>query len=328
MNLLYTCDNNYVWLMGISAISVFENNKHVKELKVYLLGQDITDSNKQILCEIAAKYDRQIIVIDVPKLDIKDILVSERWPISAFTRLFSAQLLPLDIEKVLYLDCDTIIVGDIESLDKYDLSEKIFFGVKDCVGGLYKKNIGLEKNDSYINAGVLLINISKLRTVEVKSVIGEYINNYAKRINYADQDILNGAFKKYVGVIEPEYNIMTIDVAHTYSQIMKLRKPTNFYTKDELERAIEEPVIIHYTTNMRVIRPWFANTDHPLSHEFNKYMLLSPWKDKKLGLMVFKTKEAKIIRIINKIFVEKISLMILGTIHAIIKPLFIRIKSW
>lgn len=46
MKVMYTCDNNYVWLMGISVISLFENNKHVKELKVYLLGEKISKENK------------------------------------------------------------------------------------------------------------------------------------------------------------------------------------------------------------------------------------------------------------------------------------------
>ena len=38
MNVMYTCDDNYVWLMGISTISLFENNKTIEDLQVYLLG--------------------------------------------------------------------------------------------------------------------------------------------------------------------------------------------------------------------------------------------------------------------------------------------------
>lgn len=38
MNVMYTCDDNYVWLMGISTISLFENNKTIEDLQVYLWG--------------------------------------------------------------------------------------------------------------------------------------------------------------------------------------------------------------------------------------------------------------------------------------------------
>ena len=55
MNVLYTCDNNYVWLMGISAISLFENNKELDNITVYLLGENISDKNKRILVDIGKK---------------------------------------------------------------------------------------------------------------------------------------------------------------------------------------------------------------------------------------------------------------------------------
>ena len=48
MNILYTCDDNYVWLMGISVISLFENNQNINEITVYLLGEKVKDKNKQI----------------------------------------------------------------------------------------------------------------------------------------------------------------------------------------------------------------------------------------------------------------------------------------
>ena len=49
MNVLYTCDDNYVWLMGISTISLFENNKTIEDLQVYLLGDNISQENKDKL---------------------------------------------------------------------------------------------------------------------------------------------------------------------------------------------------------------------------------------------------------------------------------------
>ena len=56
MNILYTCDNNYVWIMGISMISLFENNKTIEDLNVYLLGDRISEENKEILQDIALRY--------------------------------------------------------------------------------------------------------------------------------------------------------------------------------------------------------------------------------------------------------------------------------
>jgi len=326
MKILYTCDNNYVWIMGISVISLFENNKQMKDLVVYLLGENISDNSRDALKEIADRYNREIKIIDVPKLQIPPSLLSERWPLSAFTRLFSAQLLPKEIDKVLYLDCDTIILGDIEPLEYLSFEDKIVVGVKDCISGTYKKNIGLDTNSPYVNAGVLLFNLNALRKIDINNEIEKYMNKYVKFINYADQDILNGMFYGKIGVLNPKYNVMTIDVVYSYEEIIKLRKPTNFYSKVEVIEAVKNPTIIHYTTNMLVVRPWYTNANHPLSLEFIKYLNISPWKDKSLSKNIFDSMESKIITIVTKL-PKKIAYSVLGLIHSELKPRFIKAKA-
>ena len=323
---MYTCDNNYVWLMGISIISLFENNKGLKDLKVYFLGENISQQNKNELKKIGDKYNRKIEVIDVPKLNIPPSLVSARWPLSAFTRLFSGLILPRDVEKILYLDCDTIITGDISELENIQFNGSIAMGVKDCISGTYKKNVGLDKDSPYINAGVILFDMVALRKVNINEQIESYMNKYVKYINYADQDILNGMFKGMIGELNPKFDVMTIDAVHTYEEIQQLRRPTNFYKKDELEVAVKTPAIIHYTTNMTVVRPWFSNTDHPFADEFKKYMAMSVWKDKELGMMKFTAKETKIINAIMKL-PKFIAYRVLGLIHAELKPRYIKMRA-
>lgn len=326
MKVMYTCDNNYVWLMGISTISLFENNRDIDELKVYLLGENISEENKNELKKIGEKYGREVEVIDVPKLNIPPSLVSARWPLSAFTRLFSGVILPDDVDRILYLDCDTIISGDISELENVVFNGNIAMGVKDCISGTYKKNVGLDIDSPYINAGVILFDMDALRKIKINVEIENYMNRYEKLINYADQDILNGMLKGKIGELNPKYDVMTIDVVHTYEEIQQLRRPTNFYCKEELEQAVKNPAIIHYTTNMLVVRPWFTNTDHPFVGEFKKYMDMSEWKNRELKEMVFDSKVAKIISAIMKL-PKNIAYNALGLIHAELKPRYIRMRA-
>ena len=323
MNVLYTCDNNYVWIMGISMISLFENNKKQKNLNVYLLGENLTKDNKEILKNIAIRYNRECFIIDTPKLNIPKALCSKRWPISAFIRLFAGQLLPQDLKKVLYLDCDTIVNDDIYDIWNIDIKKYKFLGVKDCISKTYKKNIGLDKNSVYINAGVLLINLEELRKVDIFKAIESYLNKYVHYINYADQDILNGMFHKSIGVLRPEYNVMTLISEYDYKYILSLRLPTNYYSKEEVHLAVQNPKIIHYTTCMLSIRPWFSNSEHPYLKEFRKYMNMSIWADKKLEEYKFNTKESKVLGNISKL-PKYIEVKLLGLLHAGLKPMYIR----
>lgn len=326
MDILYTCDNNYVWLTGISVISLFENNRDLENLHVWILGENISDENKNTLKEIGKKYKREITVFDVPLIDIPEALVSARWPLSAFTRLYAGELLPRRLKKVFYLDGDTIIRGSLKEIDRWNVNDKLFWGIKDCVGKRYKQNIGIEPNGIYVNAGVLLINLYELRKVSIKEKLNSYMEKYKNLINYADQDVLNGAFLGDIGVLPPQYDFMTITATHSYDEIQKLRRPTNYYSAAELKKAVNNPVIIHYTTNMRIIRPWYSNTNHPLADEFNKYKNISQWKEKEMGEMKFGSKEARIIGIVEK-FPNFLSLRLLGLLHSVVKPIAVKMKT-
>ena len=326
MNILYVSDNNYAWLMGISMISLFENNKHIEKLDVYFFCENVTDENKKIIADIADRYHRKIVIADMPDIDVPQNLITDRWPKCVFVRLFADQILPKELDRVLYLDCDTIVEGSITPLEQIDMQGKMFYGVKDCLSGTNKENIGLKKEDVYINTGVLMINLQELRANDMNSAIESYVNAYKNLINYPDQDTLNGAFNDKIGILEPQYGVMTLNAAHAYSEVMMLRHPSNFYTEKQMNAAVEHPVIIHYTTNMREVRPWFKNSNHPYVAYFRKYMAISPWKDRELVDMHFTSKSDQIIGILEKL-PGKMGTASLGFIHAYLRPMVVRMKA-
>lgn len=326
MHILYTCDNNFVWLMGISMISLLENNKNIKDLNIWLIGKDISEENREILSSIANKYSRNITIVDFPDLQIPDSLCSERWPKITFARLFANELLPKNIEQLLYIDCDTIIYGDISQLDSYDMKGNLFCGVRDCIGKKYRYNIGLSKDDLYINAGVLLINTKKLQEFDIRPYLEKTAWEYKDFITYTDQDLLNIAFKNQIGEISPRFNVMTIVASYDLKTINLLRKPEMFYTEKQLINAKQDPRIIHYTTNLLTVRPWYSNTNHPFAEEFRQYLEKSPWHDKVLPEMVFNKTEHKIIKAVN-ILPNAISNRLLGFLHTTVRPEITKLKA-
>jgi lipopolysaccharide biosynthesis glycosyltransferase len=326
MNIIYTCDNNFIWIAGISMISLFKTNKRIEILNVYLLGDNVSNENKTILKQIADNYGRKFQAIDVPPLNIPNLLCSQRWPRSAFTRLFSAQLLPHDIDRAIYLDCDTIITDDLSDLESKDVNDYTIYGVKDCVGKYYKRNIGLADNSPYINVGVLLINLNRLRTIDINMAIEKFLNNYAKSINYADQDVLNGIFKGQIGELNPKYDMMTLLYAYTYKQVMSIRHPTNYYEKKTIDDAKANPAIVHFTTCMLNIRPWYECSKHPYAKDFEKYWRMSPWTNIRKKKMIFNSNEHKILKIIFTL-PDFLAFPILGYMHSVLRPLLLNLKA-
>ncbi len=325
MTIVYTCDNNFVWIMGVSMVSLFENNRDMEHLDVYLLGDNVSEANVQTLQSLAEPYGRKVVVINVPDLKIPKSLVMGRWPKSAFTRMFSGVLMPKEINRILYLDCDTIVTGSIKGLDDFHMGEYAIASVKDCVSSLYKKKIGVDKDDHYVNAGVLLMNLEKMRELGISNMMDDFIRKYRRLINYADQDVLNGMFKGKFGIIPPEYDVMTQMCAYTYSQILQYRRPSNYYSQSEIENAQQHPIIIHYTTCMLNIRPWCENSKHPFRSEFEKYQAMTPWADRKKNKTSFKGLENQFLRAVLAL-PSCVSYRIIGYTHAILRPLYIMMK--
>ncbi len=326
LNILYTCDDNYVWLMGISMISLFENNRDIEYITVYLLGENISSNSKLKLQEIGKCYCRKCEIIDMPKIEIPKNLITARWPKSAFSRLYAAAVLPDTVDSILYLDCDTIILGKLNGLETINLEEYMLYGVKDCISALYRKNIGLNANSLYINAGVLLFNLKKLRSINVTERIEKFLKRYSQGIHYADQDVLNGAFNEKFGIFPAEFNVMTLTYMYEYNDILKLRHPINYYKKVEIENAIRNPKIIHFTTCMLNVRPWYINSTHPMTNEFLKYKNISPWCDKQLMVMK-ENKELKYkLLYVLQMLPHNFQIKLLGILHTFIYPLTIRVK--
>ena len=311
--------------MGISMISLFDANKNCEELNVYLLGDHISEESKHTLDSIAFKYQRRLTLIDVPELNIPEKLSSNRWPKSAFTRMFAGELLSAEVTKAIYLDCDTIICGDIQGMEAYIKEDVAFSGVKDCVSRPYKAKIGIAKEGSYINAGVLAINLTELRKNDIRKMIADFVDKYEPAISYADQDILNGIFKGKFGILPPQYDLMTMVNTYSFKELYMIRHPHNYYSKDEIDYSKENPLIIHYTTAMLNVRPWCENSNHSYAWIFEKYKAMSPWALKPKQNANFSAKEYRIIKIILSL-PTFVSYRLLGLIHAYLRPYYIMIS--
>ncbi|WP_164954115.1 glycosyltransferase family 8 protein [Succinivibrio dextrinosolvens] len=278
MNILYTCDDNYVWQMGISLISLFENNKDSKII-IYLIHSNVTQSNQKKLIEIVNKYNKSIVFLSLDEINICPLLKENgRWPLVCYARLFFHHVIK-DCDRLLYLDCDTLVLSNIEELFSDRYSKFAIYGAKDFIANFYKKLIGMPVEASNINGGVLLFNLKLYCELSPDSRIFSFITKYGNRISYADQDVINGTFWNEFGFLEAKYNVMSIMRCFNYSEIIKLKHPRGGYSEQEVNKAISYPCIIHFTGNYRYTRPWIHNSNHPYKDYFELYKKISPWSD-------------------------------------------------
>ena len=81
MNIVYSSSDSYAELCGISLVSLFENNKEVEKIKVYIINNGIKENNINKLLKVAEKYEREMLFvnsIDIEKITNTNITITTK----------------------------------------------------------------------------------------------------------------------------------------------------------------------------------------------------------------------------------------------------------
>ena len=268
-------------ILGTSIVSIMVNNRE-EEICFYIIEDNISNYNKNLLNTLVKEYGQQIVFIPMPDINKRYQLglkkVNKKWFFNSYCRLFLYDLLPLDVHRVIYLDSDTITNGNLKELWNTNLEGCAFGAVYDCLNDNYYKLLSLNPNYGYCNSGVLLQDLDLLRQINALERIKEYINNQDGYVFFMEQTILNSCFYEYIKVLSPKYNFQTLMASLCYDNIIRLRQPKHFYSKDELNISLDETKIIHLTTAFFIDnRAWYVKTNHPAHDLFIKYQAITPW---------------------------------------------------
>ncbi|MDR0911120.1 MAG: glycosyltransferase family 8 protein [Methanobrevibacter sp.] len=282
LNVAYSSDENFAPYLGVSIFSLLKYNKDdFNEINLYILDNGIKEESKEKLIKLCDAYNAKIFFIYVGNIENKlEVSINiEDSPSSVYARLFLSSLLE-DIDKVLYLDADSLIQGSLKEIWELDIDNYYYAGVLDVIPPIYKLNSMIEGkiDDVYINTGFLLINLKRWRENKVEEKFIKFINKHKGKFLHADQSILNGVFKSNVKIIEPKYNVLQPFYDLKYQDLVKW-VGFDYYTKDDIKEAIKNPIFIHFAISING-RPWFkGNTNHKFYYKYKNYANLSPFKN-------------------------------------------------
>lgn len=324
MNIVYASDDNFAEIMGVSMLSLFENNKEESEIVVYVLDSDIKDDNREKLELLAKQYGRQLVFVSTK--DVSGQLNSvkqDRGGASQFARLFLSKLLPETCERVLYIDCDTIIRHPIKDLYETDFEGNIICGVMDCISKQHRARLGLKENATYINSGMMLIDLCAWRDQHIEEKIEAVIKKFNGRVPYADQGIVNLALQGRIKCVHPKYNCISVYTAFSFNDLLEYRQPSACISSAEIEEAKKDPFVAHFVTLFCISRPWMKNSRGPFFDDWRFYKQMSPWKEAP-ERVERKGRIQKISGALYRYAPRSLSLTVLGFLHARIKPMIMR----
>ncbi|MCD8219668.1 MAG: glycosyltransferase family 8 protein [Ruminococcus sp.] len=285
LHVVYASDDKFAEILGVSLTSLYENNKDMEQIHVYVLDSKISEENKKKLSSVSTVYNRSSIHW-IPAKDISEELhmdvAIDRGSLSQYARLFVSSVLPADLKRVLYLDCGIIINQSLNELWNLNMYGKTIAALKDAFSKWYRANIDLKPTDIMFNSGVMLIDLKRWKEQKVEKKLLKFIASKNSRIQQGDQGTLNAVLSHDTYCFEPRFNSVTIYYDISYKKMMVYRKPPEFYTEEQIKEATENPVIIHFTTSFLSRRPWIEGCQHRYVGEWMRYKGMSPWKDEKL----------------------------------------------
>lgn len=250
-------DQNYLHPFYALITSLFQNNPEIN-FNIHAISTGISDLEREKIQKYIKEEGSEIFVYSIDASPIQDFKLTSNWTHAVYYRLFLPLLVPTSVDRLLYLDSDTIVIGKISSLFDINLEEYPLAAVYDnYVKAQPLLNINLE--GEYFNSGVLLIDVKKWRQQKVSERAMEYLAMHPERILYVDQCALNAVLFKNWKKIDSKYNLLYSYLQETIS-------------KTELNTIIKNIVIVHFTLQ----RPWNMLCKNRLRSFYYYYLAKSP----------------------------------------------------
>lgn len=282
MNIVLATDNNFIQHCCVTITSVLCNNKNVN---IYVITEGLSLENENILRLQTVKYGGTFHIAFVDKKIIAQLpmpkTAAQHISPATYYRLFVCELLPKEVDKIIYLDCDIVVRGDLESFWNTNVENRPLAAVyqrNSWAESTYKgrvssyKRLDMKDAVGYFNAGSLLINLKYWRENNVQAKLLSFMCSHYDRIISHDQDILNGCFYKQVLPVSNIWNFRLPMPAEYYGEV--------FITKEEIKSITKAAVIIHYVNRPK---PWEYACNHPYVREYYRYLDMTPfagWRPK------------------------------------------------
>lgn len=264
--LIFGVDGAYSQHLAVTLASLLENNPH-NRFDILVVTLNMAQEDRSRILALAARFDN--VKLRFQPFDItrySHFRTDGHISHASYLRIFIPEILPDDVEKVLYLDCDIVVRHDIAPLWRTDLGDKVLGAARNLFF-VRHADLDMPPDARYFNAGVLLMNLKRWREVDGTARLIRFIEAHHDHLWAHDQDALNAVFCGEILELAPRWNFQTS---------MLWSEPDGLdLTYAEFRRLIENPAIVHFTSPSK---PWHFSNTHPYKSTYYRYLAKTPYR--------------------------------------------------
>ncbi|HMO13143.1 MAG TPA: glycosyltransferase family 8 protein [Pirellulaceae bacterium] len=292
ISVVCAADDAYAMPLAVTLRSLGDHLSPTTFARVFVLDGGISELNWMAIKESLAGLPLDVTSV-VPERDrVNSLPTSHHITHTAYFRLLTADLLPDDIDKVIYLDADLLIKDDVSQIWQIPLNNAYCAATVDiacpyidarlgsanfrraapylatiCPVRNYR-DLGLDGSQEYFNSGVMILNLNRWRQENLIERFLKCLHDNAKHVWCWDQYALNVVFAGEWLRLAPRWN----QGAHAFEYPTEKHVPID---PQEWREMIDNPAIVHFTTEFK---PWQFNSDHPRSELFYDGLAATMWR--------------------------------------------------
>lgn len=312
LNIALGFDGNFAPYAAVTIKSILLHNK---DINFYLMYENLDKSDMAKISSMIASCDGEgSKTFWVDMTGKFENLFTGVW--SSHAVYFPLALPSIcDDERILFLDADTLVSGDLSEFYNQDLGDYYITAVHDygMISNINTEapikiddtnvittkeyfenhmNWNVDEMKKYFNSGMMLMNLKVMRENNVEEKIFQSLND--RIFAFPDQDCINYVCHEKVKIVEPKFNFM---VLHDYTWNALAKNIQNSLIKYKEETEL--PLIIHFLK-----KPWRAPMDNVSFAElYNNVKSQTPYKNHRSRQETFQFRwgrKRKYLRIFNK----------------------------
>lgn len=252
MNLVFCSDQNYLPHLASAIHSILAHHA-ASEIVFWVVHNDCSEASLQTFNK--AVSPARISLLCDESLTYKTLFVNRHVSKTTYQRLFLDHILPAEVTRYLYLDCDLLVVGNLRQLYDMPLDGYILAAAPEYDP---EKLFAPDRKSEYFNAGVMLVNRDAWRINNIGEALEHYLGTHGEKLRFWDQDALNGVLANVWKPVSPKWNLTA-----SYFRNQKMRKA---HRADEVYADCR---IIHFNAS---IKPWHYRLRHPYKYLYFTYL--------------------------------------------------------
>jgi lipopolysaccharide biosynthesis glycosyltransferase len=282
IHIVFTVDEGYAMPLATAICSIVTNASRERALSFHIFYNRLSWTARNRIASSVAALEHPRASIIWQEASIAELThlraVHSNYNSLNYLRLLVPDLLPAALEKVIYLDADVVVLGDIADLWDEPLGERALLAVRDRIGvvdspmGLPNyQELGISAGAKYFNSGVLVFNLRRWRNEGLAARILSYLGEHSNELQWADQDGLNAVLFDDWGELEFRWNWQIVPDA-------KRALAAGCWGLELTEKSI-----VHFVTSAK---PWLPGSRYPERRLFYHYLDMTAWRGWRVPILL------------------------------------------